>query len=90
MRYTHQRCIRMRWNHEQEIMGRTLGAGPSIGHPFLCVKLLCAQSLWHTHRGVDANFVESRYPQFKGSTNCPRRVSLNTVSTRTEEFIEYL
>ena len=29
-------CIRMRWNHEQEIMGRTLGAGPSVGHPFLC------------------------------------------------------
>ena len=32
----HQRCIRMRWNHEWEIMGRTLGAGPSVGHPFLC------------------------------------------------------
>ena len=33
------------------------------------------------------NFVESRCPQYKGSTNCPRRVSLNTVSARMEGFI---
>ena len=32
--YTH--AVEMRWNHEQEIMGRTLGAGPSVGHPFHC------------------------------------------------------
>ena len=36
MRCIHQRCIRMRWNHEWEIMGRTLRAGPSVGHPFHC------------------------------------------------------
>ena len=31
--------------------------------------------------------VELRCPQYKGSANCPGRVSLNTVSARTEEFI---
>ena len=32
-------------------MGRTLGAGSSVGHPFLCeTTILCAQSLWQTHR----------------------------------------
>ena len=40
--------------------------------------------------GVDANLVELHCPQYKGSINCPRRVSLNTVSARTEEFVGYL
>ena len=40
--------------------------------------------------GVDANFVELRCPQYKGSINCPRRVSLNTVSARMEELIGHL
>ena len=37
--------------------------------------------------GVDANLVELRCPQFKGSTNCPGRVSLNTFSARMEEYL---
>ena len=40
--------------------------------------------------GVDANLIELRCPQYKGSTNCPGRDSLNTVSARMEEFIGYL
>ena len=41
-----------RWYRWEEIMGRTLGAGPSVGHPFLCetTTVLCAQSLWQTQR----------------------------------------
>ena len=44
-------------------------------------------SLCQTHRGVDANLVELRCPQYKGSANRPGRVSLNTVSARMEELI---
>ena len=40
-----ERCYR-----REVIMGRTLGAGPSVGHPFLVKQPLCAQSLWQTHR----------------------------------------
>ena len=40
--------------------------------------------------GVDANFVELRCPQYKGSIDCPGRVSLNTVSDRMEGVIGYL
>ena len=52
--------------------------------------LLCAQSLWQPRRGVDAHFVELRCPQHKGSIHCHVRVSLDTVSARTEECIGYL
>ena len=76
------------WNHEEEIMGSTLGAGPSVGHPFLCdtntVRGPCGKRI-----GVDANFVELRCPQYKGSMNCPGRVSLNTVFAHMEEFVGY-
>ena len=37
-----------------------------------------------------APFVELRCPQYKGSVNCPGRVSLNTVSAGMEESIGYL
>ena len=50
--------------------------------------LLCAQSLGQTHHGVDAKFVKSLCPQYKG-TNCPGRASLNTVSAGNEEFIGF-
>ena len=58
----------------------------NVGHPFL-VKILrpCGKLI-----GMDANLVELRCAQYKGSTNCPGRDSLNTVSSRMEEFIGYL
>ena len=40
--------------------------------------------------GVDVDLVELRCPQYKGSLNCPGRVSLNTVFARMEELIGYL
>ena len=51
---------------------------------------LCAQSLWQTRREVDADFVELRCTQHKGSNTPPGRVSLNKVSARMEEFRGYL
>ena len=78
-----------RWYRREVIMGGTLGAGPSVGHPFLCetttLRSPCGKLI-----GVDVNLVKFRSPQYKGSTRCPGRVSLNTVSARMEEFIGYL
>ena len=66
------------------------GLSPSVGRSFLVkLKQPCAESLWLT-LGVDVNLVELRCPQYKGSLNCPGRVSLNTVFARMEEFIGYL
>ena len=65
-----------RWYRSEVIMGRTIGAGPSAGHPFHCAITtlrICGKLI-----GVDANLVEVRCPQYKGSIYCPGRVSLNT------------
>ena len=64
--------------------------GEKRGGPGIIVKTVKNKnipSLWQTHRGVDANFVELRCPQYKGSINCPIGVSLNTVSAHMEELI---
>ena len=86
MQCIHQRCICMRWNHEQEIMDRTLGAGPSVGHPFLCETT--------TLRTVPVANSSERTRTWSScvahSTKAARIVpggSLNTISAHMEEFI---
>ena len=74
------------------IMGRTLEAGPSVGHPFFCEATnLCAVPVANSSRsGRKFRRVALHCPQYKGSINCPGRVSLNTVSACMEEFVGYL
>ena len=62
----------------------------TLATPFRCESTTLSAVPVAISRGMDASFVELRRPRYKGSIHCPGRVSLNTVSARMEECIEYL
>ena len=77
--------------HWERIMGRTLGAGPSVGHPFLCetttLRTLPVANSSEWTRTLSSCVAHST----KAALIVPEGVSLNTVFARIyEQFIGYL